>query len=123
MEDQVKTLLDFKITKESEEKDLRAKMKKAERKMKLVREREAEVEIEKMNLSKLRKEFDNNNNVFKTVDFTDTKDKNETARMELNGSEVFKNFDCSNCPKSFQNLEDLITHFKVITRKNQNLYL
>ena len=80
--------------------------------MNLAREREAEVEIEKINFSKLRKEFDKNNNTVETEDFTDTKDQNQIARIESNESVVFRNFDCSNCTQSFHNLEYLIAHFE-----------
>ena len=80
--------------------------------MNLAREKEAEVEIEKINFSKLRKEFDKNNNTVETEDFTDTKDQNQIARIESNESVVFRNFDCSNCTQSFHNLEDLIAHFE-----------
>ena len=93
--------------------------------MKLAREREAEVEIEKINFSKLRKEFDKNNNTVKTEDFTDTKDQNQIARIESNESVVFRNFDCSNCTQSFHNLEVLIAHFEAnhTKEKSEALYL
>ena len=114
LEDEVKTLLDFKITKEAEEKDLKAKMKKAEKKMKLVREREAVVEIEKV---KLRKEFENNNNIVKTEESKDTMDQHQSDKKV---SEIFRNFDCSNCPQSFQNLEVLLDHFKANHKENSD---
>ena len=98
LEDKVKSLLDFKIIKEAEEKGLKTKMKKAEKKMKLAREREAEVEIEKITLSKQRKEFDDNNNTVKAKpeDFTDTKDYDQNQSEVPSQVDAFNNFDCSN---------------------------
>ena len=50
LEDKVRNLQEFKIVKESEEKELKTKIKKAEKKLKQAREREARVEIRKMKM-------------------------------------------------------------------------
>ena len=86
----------------------------SEKLIKLVREREAVVEIEKV---KLRKEFENNNNIVKTEESKDTMDQHQSDKKV---SEIFRNFDCSNCPQSFQNLEVLLDHFKANHKENSD---
>ena len=88
LEENVKELVEFKLLKESEEKDLRIQTKKVERKLKSIQEKEAELKVAKNRLerSKLGKseatDHENNNSEDK---LTDSKD---SSCVEAYGCEV-----------------------------------
>ena len=78
--DKNKTLADIKLRKLAEEKELRSKNQKIEKKLKVIREKEAEICMGKRNLAKA-KVVQNNNSIVDEVDLETIIEKN-AAQLE-----------------------------------------
>ena len=133
LEDKVKTLLDFKISKHAEEKELKHKMKQADKKLKLLQDREAKIKIEKTKLEKLNHQMNNNVNIHKgaedgfkvkeeVIDDKNESVKNQPRKVQLEESpEATPEFSCAFCEDKFREFLHLITHIKTL-HKETNSY-
>ena len=126
LDDRVKMLLDYKIAKDGEERDLKRKIKQADKKLKLLQDREAKIKIEKTKLEKLSNQINNNvnNNKEAEVKKEVLDDKSEPLKKvsrKAQAEEIPKpDFSCVFCEEEFGEFSLLITHIKTNHRETKS---